>query len=219
VSRPDYEAGEIVEPEALSAKRRAVAAACVDRNPFVLARSMARFHGIKWEKLQDFCNHLQLAYHPFSDLVSDEEWREVVEAWECAQEAFARCGSPIEELFLAYVVSNSNEVFTWERGSVGAWESCRTKIRQQHQLGDYRVDFTFESTEKRVVVELDGHDFHERTKEQATRDKSRDRALTEAGWSVLRFTGSEVWEDPFKSMAEVYSIVKGRNCTPTKASQ
>jgi hypothetical protein len=48
----------------------------------------------------------------------------------------------------------------------------------------------------RVAVELDGHDFHERTKEQARRDKQRDRVLQTAGWIVLRFAGSEVFADP-----------------------
>lgn len=47
-----------------------------------------------------------------------------------------------------------------------------------------------------LVVELDGHDFHERTKEQATRDKSRDRELARKGWRPARFTGSEVYRNP-----------------------
>jgi hypothetical protein len=45
----------------------------------------------------------------------------------------------------------------------------------------------------KLVIELDGHDYHERTKEQAKRDRSRDRAFTKSGYQVLRFTGSEVY--------------------------
>ena len=58
--------------------------------------------------------------------------------------------------------------------------------------GEYRVDFLlryrvvlpkFEDgilvrdveSDKQMIVECDGHDFHERTKEQASRDKERDR--------------------------------------------
>ena len=33
----------------------------------------------------------------------------------------------------------------------------------------------------KIVVELDGHDYHERTKEQADYDKSRDRSIPAAG--------------------------------------
>lgn len=43
-----------------------------------------------------------------------------------------------------------------------------------------------------IVVELDGHPFHERTADQVLRDRSRDRAMTIDGWKVLRFTGREV---------------------------
>jgi len=60
----------------------------------------------------------------------------------------------------------------------------------------YRVDFALLVFDEKFAIELDGHDFHERTKEQARRDKSRDRALTMAGWKVLRFTGSEVYANP-----------------------
>lgn len=54
----------------------------------------------------------------------------------------------------------------------------------------------------RFVIECDGHDFHEKTKEQARSDKSRDRALQSAGWRVLRFTGSEVYADAGRCASE-----------------
>ena len=46
------------------------------------------------------------------------------------------------------------------------------------------------------MIECDGHDYHERTKEQAARDKKRDRFFASKGYKVLRFTGSEIWADP-----------------------
>lgn len=47
-----------------------------------------------------------------------------------------------------------------------------------------------------IVVECDGHDFHEKTKEQAARDKERDREIQIAGYAILRFTGSEIHNNP-----------------------
>lgn len=44
-----------------------------------------------------------------------------------------------------------------------------------------------------LAVECDGHDFHEKTKEQARRDKSRDRILISHGIHTIRFTGSEIF--------------------------
>lgn len=55
-----------------------------------------------------------------------------------------------------------------------------------------------------LAVEADGHDFHERTKEQAERDRKRDRLLLRKHCvPTLRFTGSEVWRDPFACAKEV----------------
>ena len=39
--------------------------------------------------------------------------------------------------------------------------------------------------QRQVVVECDGHDFHERTKEQAANDRERDRGLQGLGFSVF----------------------------------
>lgn len=56
---------------------------------------------------------------------------------------------------------------------------------------------------RRLIVECDGHEFHERTKEQAAKDRSRDRASTLAGMEVFRFTGSELWRDPYGCAGQV----------------
>lgn len=58
-----------------------------------------------------------------------------------------------------------------------------------------------------VFIECDGHDFHERTKEQAKRDRSRDRRSQTQGGYVLRFTGSEIWADAAKCAVEVIDFV------------
>lgn len=78
-------------------------------------------------------------------------------------------------------------------------------IIPQFQLGNFRVDFAlFWQGGKQFVVECDGHDFHERTAEQAERDRSRDRLLQERGIPILRFTGREIYRDPFKCAQEVF---------------
>lgn len=56
---------------------------------------------------------------------------------------------------------------------------------------------------RRLIVECDGHEFHERTKEQAARDRSRDRAATLSNYDILRFTGSQIWNDPWGCAGEV----------------
>jgi very-short-patch-repair endonuclease len=84
-------------------------------------------------------------------------------------------------------------------------------------VGEYRLDFAIivdwpsyrEGAEvARIVVECDGHDFHERTKEQAASDRARDRDLTANGWLVARFTGSELYRSPGGCVGELARIVR-----------
>ncbi len=76
-------------------------------------------------------------------------------------------------------------------------------IYPQVRILDYRVDFLIVHSHGLegfggTVVECDGHDFHERTKEQAARDRARDRELQQMGFRVLRYTGSEIWRNPIE---------------------
>jgi hypothetical protein len=80
--------------------------------------------------------------------------------------------------------------------------SCGLYVQHEVEAGDrcYRIDVAIISDRwgVRLAIECDGHDFHERTKEQAERDRVRDRALTESGWVCLRYTGSEIHRNPAK---------------------
>lgn len=73
-------------------------------------------------------------------------------------------------------------------------------IGAQVKVNQYRVDFLVVVHDKggtrRLAVECDGHDYHEKTKEQAARDKKRDRDILALGIPTMRFTGSEIWKDP-----------------------
>jgi len=92
-------------------------------------------------------------------------------------------------------------------------------INLQFPVGKYRADFALRRASRRysiekndfdgviqtpiVVVECDGHDYHERTKEQAAHDRERDRFMQTSGIVVLRFTGSEIWRDPASCARQV----------------
>jgi very-short-patch-repair endonuclease len=81
----------------------------------------------------------------------------------------------------------------------------------QAMIGPHRVDFLI--VHRRgldglggIVVECDGHDFHEKTKQQAARDKTRDRYLQEHGYKVFRYAGSEIWRDAIGCAHQVLSL-------------
>lgn len=88
-------------------------------------------------------------------------------------------------------------------------------LDSQWPEGKYRVDFRVAlnpvkyGTElfrrfKWIAVELDGHEFHEKTKAQVTKRNQRDRDLVAAGWTILRFSGSEFYRDPLGVVDEVW---------------
>lgn len=77
----------------------------------------------------------------------------------------------------------------------------------------YRIDFALRVPEYRfgwLFIECDGHDFHERTKEQAARDRLKDRAIQQSGIPVLRFTGSEIYKSPGGCAEQVFSFLMER---------
>ncbi|MFC0875564.1 endonuclease domain-containing protein [Saccharicrinis sp. FJH2] len=54
------------------------------------------------------------------------------------------------------------------------------------------ADFYITKRGEKLCVYTDGHTYHERTEEQAQRDRNIDRKLQELGYRVLRYTGKEV---------------------------
>ncbi len=66
-----------------------------------------------------------------------------------------------------------------------------TKIRRQHIIDRFIVDFV--SLPKRLVIEVDG-DIHDHQKEE---DALRSARLNELGFDVIRFTNDEVLRDAF----------------------
>jgi len=146
--------------------------------------------------------------------------------------------SPIEHLFYAALVTMARRGLTsisevvpvrpdypLERARygtrMGGHPQTTAFAEGQVQIAGWRVDFLIHYPEfslgfdengdpglARLIVECDGHDFHERTKEQAARDRARDRLAQYEGLPVLRFTGSEIWNDPMAVAEEVLAFME-----------
>lgn len=120
--------------------------------------------------------------------------------WLLARYPCRECESPIEHLLYAgYKMMEERSMLPLAAGM---------KFSMQAEVGPYRADFLItlkgaDGKEKHLVVEADGHEFHERTKEQAAKDRSRDRWMTTHNYEVLRFTGSEIWANPFACAQQV----------------
>lgn len=143
----------------------------------------------------------------------------------------AKCESPIEKIIFTSIYTNASEFFevyvatSKEDAEIITTDSRRdyVLIEPQWHWTAFRCDFrisTFRFWDNRkasVIVECDGHEFHEKTKEQAQRDKSRDRQFLLAGMSVLRFTGSEIWKNPTVCTAQIFAALGIPQCIDHKA--
>lgn len=119
-----------------------------------------------------------------------------------------RCESPIEFMFLvaAQSVTHHDEL---------------VDVGTQLSEPPYRIDavlWLYDTPQslgavpiRQLAVELDGHDFHEKTKAQAARDKRRDRDLQAKGYRVIRFAGSEIYRDAVACAEEAVDHLMRRN--------
>ncbi|MBD1223262.1 endonuclease domain-containing protein [Virgibacillus halodenitrificans] len=127
--------------------------------------------------------------------------------------AMEGCESPIEQLMIVHLIDLEQELMKslFELGKkfevyLKKQEIVETENGKRFRL-DFSVECSIEEENYKFAIECDGHDFHEKTKEQVTRDKSRDRDLTKLGYTVIRFSGSEIWKDPSRCVREVGSII------------
>lgn len=74
----------------------------------------------------------------------------------------------------------------------------------------YIPDFAIfiNGAEQGYVIEIDGHEWHEKTKEQAKADKEKDRSYLKKNFIPIRFTGSEVYHNVDNCIREVFEIME-----------
>lgn len=155
--------------------------------------------------------------------------------WLDLAEVFQLCESPIERHFLGalivvakdqlrdVVVHGKDRTYLETRPFYGA----SVHVYPQRAIGEYRVDFLLvlkaaaaseqddgrtpgrpDRREFPLVVECDGHDFHEKTKEQASRDKQRDRVLQSCGYNVFRFSGADLHRQPLECASDCVTFLE-----------
>lgn len=148
---------------------------------------------------------------------------ELVSTADSISELMSYCESPIEQDLLAALItvwSDDYDINYWQM-PIDIFSKPTLHIEPQFKAGKFRIDFRvriqlYDPTTKNwdfiksVLVECDGHDFHERTKEQAQRDRSKDRYFQKSSMPLLRFTGSEIYADPFRCATEVIEFLERR---------
>ena len=128
----------------------------------------------------------------------------------------SKCESPIEQIFLT--------AFEW----IDCWEHYDTTeteesfiLEPQHKVNvdgkNFILDFAFfdehdlgngESEFVKIAIECDGHEFHEKTKEQVNARNKRDILLQSDGWEILRFSGNEIYNHPGECAKMAYRFIE-----------
>jgi very-short-patch-repair endonuclease len=122
--------------------------------------------------------------------------------------------SPIEAMFAAWFNASRDHLLS--EGCSRFALTIRPQTWVEANGRNYFLDFSLEPQDPwlrdafvdaglsmRVGLELDGHAFHERTKEQVADRNRRDRDLSSAGWLILHFSGSELHANPILAVVEV----------------
>lgn len=144
------------------------------------------------------------------------EWRSrhrtLVEGWRL---------TPIEALFFiewAYQMYKEKNVLTTSPKT----PSLKTFwLQPQYDIviktNKYRVDFLiqyavdWDPNDKKtaLLLELDSYFWHGKTPEQFKKEKKRERKLVQAGYKIMRFSGSEIVEHVEKYIDEVIQFLRG----------
>lgn len=131
------------------------------------------------------------------------------------------CESPIEAALGATILMK-DKIDTFAKGfqillcnnnDIESYRDTVWLLVPQYEWNGYRIDFALRAPWFRfkwIFIECDGHNFHERTKEQAARDRAKDRDIQSAGIPILRFTGSEIHRDLSGCGEQVFSFLEDR---------
>jgi very-short-patch-repair endonuclease len=131
------------------------------------------------------------------------------------------CESPIEVALGGAILmldridpfTRGHEIAIASSKEIPDYKAEKWLLVPQYEWQDFRIDLALRVPEYRfkwVFIECDGHDFHERTKEQAARDRQKDREIQASGIPVLRFTGSEIHRNLESCAEQVFQFIEDR---------
>lgn len=116
---------------------------------------------------------------------------------------YSECKSAIETIFF----------FAWDlvmtkNNHLGIYANPQYEINTNNRrfYADFMIISEGYENEVEIIVECDGYDYHS-SKEQIKRDNERDMILKTAGYDVVRFTGSQIFNDPIKCVEETINLI------------
>lgn len=83
-------------------------------------------------------------------------------------------------------------------------EGIPIELVQQYSIGPFFVDFAHILSS--TVIEIDGKHYHS-SPEQVARDKRRQQYIEQMSYTVLRYTGYEVYHYPYKCVSRALDAI------------
>lgn len=143
--------------------------------------------------------------------------------------------SPIEQIFQVVYYQYVNELWFWQKENINCineqipthylfMEELESQKEILYKDKKYVADFVIDFSKKCVggklkgeyvyptlsslkyVIELDGYEYHSK-KHQMNYDYERENNLKELGYTVVRFTGSQVYKEPYTCVDKLISII------------
>lgn len=120
------------------------------------------------------------------------------------------CKSPIEKIFLVAFqivsIARKNELQEGDEG-IMIFPQFEIESKNKTFYADFIVGIERSKNPIEIVVECDGHEFHQKNKQQVERDNEREYEIKKAGYEVLRFSGSQIYNNPFKCANDVFDYL------------
>lgn len=128
-------------------------------------------------------------------------------------EFYEYCESPIEQIFLfafsIFNVRNKPLCVLYPQEEITCKDGTNFRADFLLCISEVLVAHGFEPiNDVKLIIECDGHEFHERTKEQVARDNNRDLALKNEGYEVIHFSGSQIYNDPIGCVEKAMDCFK-----------
>lgn len=122
--------------------------------------------------------------------------------------SYGKCKSPIEIIYcVAFETTNIKHNL-----HVELIPQYDVHIAEKNYILDFAIIGSDKFREIKLAVECDGHEFHERTKEQVAYRNRRDMDLQKLGFDILHFSGAEIVEDPvdcaYRTLDYLNSMIK-----------
>ena len=129
--------------------------------------------------------------------------------------SLVNCESPIEQLLSLYLENLRFSFNEWNPfisiSQIGNNQEITCENGEKYRLDFYFIVKYKNQETKYFGIECDGYEFHQKTKEQVECDNQRQRDLQNEGIEIIRFSGSEIWNNPEKCAEEVKKIILS-NC-------